>query len=142
MIRVFVLRFVFGGTLCALSLLASCSQDSGVAQSLSSQMNQGALEMLNGHASERIVIYHPESGTGKYTLRIEKHFPCPAAPCDAPAGEQQGTLQLTTSRGTATPGALERWISVPEVFQVTRTDQDTAIILKNKSWYAEVRAVY
>lgn len=142
MIRLPVGRFVFGGTLLALSLLTSCSSDSGAAQNFSSQVNQGALEMLNGHSSERIVIYHPESGTGKYTLRIEKHFPCPSAPCEAPAGEQQGTLQLTTSHGTATPGDLERWISVPEVFQVTRTDQDTAVILKNKSWYAEVRAVY
>jgi hypothetical protein len=142
MIRLLVRRFVFGGTFCALSVLISCSGDSGAAQNFSSQVNQGALEMLNGHSSERIVIYHPEAGTGKYTLRLEKHFPCPSAPCDAPAGEQQGTLQLTTSRGMATPGALERWISVPEVFQVTRTDQDTAIILKNKSWYAEVRAVY
>jgi hypothetical protein len=142
MIRLLVRRFLFGGTISALSLLTSCSQDSGVAQSLSSQMNQGALEMINGHSSERIVIYHPESGTGKYTLRLEKHFPCLSAPCVAPSGEQQGTLQLMTSRGEQTPGTLERWISVPEVFQVTRQDQDTAIILKNKSWYAEVRAVY
>ncbi len=143
MIRLLVRRFLVGGTLCGLlSLLTSCSSDSAAAQNFSSQVNQGALEMLNGHSSERIIIYHPESGTGKYTLRLEKHFPCPSAPCEAPSGEQQGTLQLTTSHGTATPGALERWISVPEVFQVTRTDQDTAVILRNKSWYAEVRAVY
>ena len=143
MIRVLVRRFLFGGTISALSFLTSCSQDSGVAQSLSSQMNQGALEMLNGHSSERIVIYHPESGTGKYTLRLEKHFfPLRRLLARRRPESSRGRFNRTTSRGEQTPGTLERWISVPEVFQVTRQDQDTAIILKNKSWYAEVRAVY
>jgi hypothetical protein len=142
MIRLLARRFAMGSTVCALSLLASCSQDSGAAQNVSSQMNQGALEMLNGHSSERIVIYHPDSGIGQYTLRLEKHSPCASNPCDAPAGQSQGALQLETSRGAQTPGALERWISVPQQFEVTRKDQDTAIILQNKGWYAEVRAVY
>ena len=142
MIRVLVRRLAFGSTLCALFLLVSCSQDSGEAQNVSSQLNQGALEMLNGHASERIVIYHPESGTGEYTLRLEKHFPCASNPCDAPSGQHQGTLQLKTSHGEQTPGSLERWVSVPKQFEVTRKGQDTAIILQNKVWYAEVRAVY
>jgi hypothetical protein len=142
MIRQFVRRFAFSAAICALSMLASCSQDSGAAQTVSAQMNQGALEMLNGHASERIVIYHPESGTGQYTLRLEKHYPCASDPCDAPAGQRQGVLQIVTSRGPQAAGNLERWISVPQQFEVTRKDQDTEIILKNKVWYAEVRAVY
>ena len=105
-------------------------------------MNQGALEMLNGHVSERIVIYHPESGSGQYTLRLEKHYPCASDPCDAPSGQHQGALQLVTSRGPQAPGTLERWVSVPKQFEVMRKDQDTEIILQNKVWYAEVRAVY
>jgi hypothetical protein len=136
-VRRFVLCILVGG----LSLLGSCSQDSE-AQSVSSLLNQGALEMLNGHASERIVIYHPDSGTGQYTLRLDKHYPCASNPCEAPAGQQQGTLQLTVSSGKQLPGPLERWVSVPQMFEVTRKDQDTAIILQNKGWYAEVRAVY
>lgn len=98
--------------------------------------------MLNGHASERIVIFHPSSGDAQYTLRLEKHFPCPTDPCDAPAGQHQGSVQLSTARGPQAAGSLERWISVPQPFEVTRKDQDTAIILQNKGWYAEVRAVY
>lgn len=132
----------FGAIICALSLLSSCAPDSGAAQSISSQMNQGALEMLNGHSSERIVIYHPESGTGQYTLRLEKHYPCASDPCDAPSGQHQGALQLVTSRGPQKAGNIERWVSVPKQFEVTRKDQDTEIILQNKVWYAEVRAVY
>jgi hypothetical protein len=142
MIRHVERRFAFGAMLFALSLLSSCSPDSGVAQSVSAQVNQGALEMLNGHASERIVIYHPESGTGQYTLRLEKHYPCASDPCDAPSGQHQGALQLVTSRGPQAPGNIERWVSVPKQFEVTRKDQDTEIILQNKVWYAEVRAVY
>ena len=142
MIRHVALCCACAALICALSLLSSCSPDSGVAQSLSAQVNQGALEMLNGHVSERIVIYHPESGSGQYTLRLEKHYPCAADPCDAPSGQHQGTLQLVTSRGPQTPGNIERWVSVPKQFEVTRKDQDTEIILQNKVWYAEVRAVY
>jgi hypothetical protein len=142
MIGLLVRRFVFSATICALSVLASCSQDSGAAQGISAQLNQGALEMLNGHVSERIVTYHPESGTGQYTLRLEKHFPCASDPCDAPSGQHQGALQLVTSRGPQAAGNLERWVSVPQQFEVTRKDQDTEIILRNKVWYAEVRAVY
>jgi hypothetical protein len=141
MIRAIKRCYGFGAIICLLSLLSSCSSDTG-AQSISSQMNQGALEMLNGHASERIVIYHPESGTGQYTLRLEKHFPCASDPCDAPSGQHQGTLQLVTSSGPQKPGNIERWVSVPKQFEVTRKDQDTEIILQNKVWYAEVRAVY
>lgn len=141
MIRLPVRRFVLSAAICALSMLASCSQD-GEAQNVSAQLNKGALEMLNEHASERIITYHPESGTGEYTLRLEKHSPCPSDPCEAPAGQHQGTLQLVTTRGPQTPGNLERWISVPQQFEVKRKDQDTEIILRNKVWYAEVRAVY
>jgi hypothetical protein len=141
MMRLLARRFALCGTVCAFSLLASCSQDSE-AQNISSLVNQGALEMLNGHASERIVIYHPDAGTGQYTLRLEKHYPCASDPCDAPAGQQQGALQLAVSRGNQAPGTLQRWVSVPQLFEVTRKDQDTAIILQNKGWYAEVRAVY
>ena len=93
MIRLLVRRFAFSAAICALSMLASCSQDSGAALNVSAQMNQGALEMLNGHASERIVIYHPESGTGQYTLRLEKHSPCAPIPAMPPSGQHQGTLQ-------------------------------------------------
>src|SRR5580692_5102015 len=128
MIRQLVRRIAFSATVCTLSMLASCSQDSGAAQGVSSQLNQGALEMLNGHASERIVIYHPDSGGGQYTLRLEKHFPCASDPCDAPSGQHQGALLLFTSRGQQTPGLLERWVSVPKQYEVTRKDQDTEII--------------
>src|SRR5580692_7965508 len=123
MIRQLVRRIAFSATVCTLFMLASCSQDSGAAQGVSAQLNQGALEMLNGHASERIVIYHPDSGTGQYTLRLDKHYPCASEPCDAPAGQQQGALLLTVARGKQLPGPLERWVSVPQMFEVTRKDQ-------------------
>jgi hypothetical protein len=120
-------------------LMESCSPDTSPSEKLAAQLNQGALEMLNGHASEKIVIYHPETAN-PYVLRLEKHFPCSSTPCDAPSGQAQGLLKLTLA--TESLGHMERWVSVPQMFEVSRKGQDTAIILQNKDWYAEVRAVY
>ncbi len=120
-------------------LLSSCTSENAAAK-FASIVNQSATEMLNGNASERIVIYHPETTSQEYTLRIEKHFPCSTTPCEAPAGQSQGLLRLRS--GPESSSRLERWVSVPEQFEVTRKGQDTAVILTNKGWYAEVRAVY
>jgi hypothetical protein len=121
------------------ALLQSCSQEVPPSQKLASQINESALEMLSGQSSEKIVIYHPDA-PGSYVIKMEKHFPCSSTPCEAPSGQAQGLLKLTTT--TQTLGHLERWISVPMVYELSRNGQDTAIILQNKGWYAEVRAVY
>ncbi len=121
--------------------LVSCS-DPGDAQKIATLVNDGATQMLDGHSSEKIVIYHPDSGSGTYTIKLEKHFPCTATPCEAPSGQKQGELRFVKEGGKNSGGDLERWVSVTQPFEVTRKDQDTAIILQNKGWYAEVRAVY
>jgi len=124
----------------ALVLLQSCSSEEAAAARFAASVNEAATEMLNGHTSERIVIFHPESPASEYTLRLEKHFPCSSAPCEAPAGQRQGVLRMKA--GPESTAMLERWVSVPEQFEVSRKGQDTAVILTNKGWYAEVRAVY
>ena len=124
---------------CAAILTQSCSSE-GPARKFAATLNDAALEMLNEKASERIVTYHPESTSGEYKLRLEKHFPCSSVPCDAPAGQRQGVLALTI--GTESSSPMERWISVPQQYEAAHKGQDTAIILVNKGWYAEVRAVY
>jgi hypothetical protein len=134
------IRLALGGVVL---LLTSCSSESEEASRIASLVNENATQMLEAHVSERIVIYHPESGVGSYSVRLEKHFPCPADPCEAPAGQHQGMLRFAKAGKEAGPGGmLERWISVPEVLEVTRKDQDTAIFLQNKGWYAEVRKIY
>jgi hypothetical protein len=126
--------------LLSLSLI-SCS-DPGDGPKIATLVNEGATQMLEGHVSEKIVIYHPDAGAGTYTIKLEKHFACTSSPCDAPAGQKQGLLRFVKEGGNGSGGELERWISVSQPFEVTRKDQDTAIILQNKGWYAEVRAVY
>jgi hypothetical protein len=122
----------------AVPLLQSCSSESP-AQKLAGAVNAAATEMLSGHESERFVTYHPETAI-QYTIRIGKHFPCSAAPCEAPNGQAQGVLSLKGE--SESTGELERWISVPQQYEVSRKGQDTSVILTNKGWYAEVRAVY
>jgi len=121
--------------------LISCS-DSGDGPKIAALVNEGATQMLDGHVSEKIVLYHPDASAGTYTIKLEKHFACTSSPCDAPAGQKQGMLRFVKEGGGDSGGELERWISVTQPFEVTRKGQDTAIILQNRGWYAEVRAVY
>jgi hypothetical protein len=120
-------------------LFSSCGGEDAAAK-FATSVNVAATEMLNAHASERIVTFHPDTTAAEYTLRLEKHFPCSSNPCDAPGGQKQGVLRLKA--GLESTGVLERWVSVPEQFEVTRKGQDTDVILTNKGWYAEVRSVY
>src|SRR5262249_5461212 len=127
-------------TLLSLSLI-SCS-DPGDGPKIATLLNEGATQMLGEHASEKIVIFHPDAGAGTYAIKLENHFACTSSACEAPAGQKQGSLRFVKEGGKGSGGELERWISVSQPFEVTRKGQDTAIILQNKGWYAEVRAVY
>jgi hypothetical protein len=141
MIRSFARRsalFALSGISC---LLTSCSSDNE-GQKIAILLNENATQLLQEHSSERIVLFHPDSGLGNYTVKLEKHFPCPSAPCEAPVGQTQGMVRFTKDAKEGEGGVLERWVSVPQPYSLTRKDQDTAFILQNKGWYAEVRAVY
>jgi hypothetical protein len=123
-------------------LTLSCVYLDDEGDHLADLLNRTADEMITAHLQERVLIYHPRRGLGqRYSVEIGKHWACPALPCDAPFGEQQGGVLVSVERGRGGTGFFNNLISVPHRLQISKENHDTRIVLRSKNGYVEVTEI-